>query len=38
MVYLFSSESTLQHFSRNPERYAAGVRQAMQTSGGTTLR
>jgi protein disulfide-isomerase len=38
MVYLFSSESTLQHFSRNPERYAAGVRQAMQVTGGTALR
>ena len=37
-VYLFSSESTLQHFSRNPERYAGGVRQAMQVSTGTTLR
>jgi protein disulfide-isomerase len=38
LVYLFSSESTLQHFSRNPERYAAGVRQAMQGTGGTALR
>jgi len=37
-VYLFSSESTLQHFSRNPERYAAGVRQAMRSSTGTILR
>jgi protein disulfide-isomerase len=37
-MYLFSSEATLQHFSRNPERYAGGVRQAMQATGGTTLR
>ena len=27
--YLFSSESTLQQFTANPERYASGVRQAM---------
>lgn len=37
-IYLFSSESTLQHFSRNPERYAGGVRQAMQGRPPTTLR
>lgn len=38
LFYLFSSESTLQHFYRNPERYAAGVRQAMQGTRSTTLR
>jgi protein disulfide-isomerase len=28
--YLFSSEATLQQFTSSPERYATGVRQAMQ--------
>ncbi|MGD9632771.1 MAG: thioredoxin family protein [Pirellulales bacterium] len=28
--YLFSSEATLQQFTSSPERYASGVRQAMQ--------
>ena len=37
-IYLFSSESTLQHFSRYRERYAGGVRQAMQAGGATTFR
>jgi YHS domain-containing protein len=37
-VYLFSSESTLQHFSRNPDRYAGGVRQAMQGGTSTAVR
>jgi protein disulfide-isomerase len=29
-VYLFASEASLERFSRNPEQYATGVRQAMQ--------
>ncbi len=37
-VYLFSSESTRQHFENNADRYAGGVRQAMQAGAGTTLR
>jgi YHS domain-containing protein len=32
-VYLFADETSLEQFSRSPERYAAGVRQAMQTAG-----
>jgi thiol-disulfide isomerase/thioredoxin/YHS domain-containing protein len=38
MMFLFSSESTLQHFSNNPERYAGGVRQATQVTGGAVMR
>jgi YHS domain-containing protein/thiol-disulfide isomerase/thioredoxin len=29
VFYMFSSEASLQQFTANPERYAAGVRQAM---------
>jgi protein disulfide-isomerase len=37
MMFLFSSEATLQHFSHNPERYAGGVRQAMQVPTGSVM-
>jgi len=32
-VYLFASEQTLQRFSKSPQRYAEGVRQAMRQNG-----
>jgi YHS domain-containing protein/thiol-disulfide isomerase/thioredoxin len=31
-VYLFSNETSLQQFSKNPKRYASGIRQALQTT------
>jgi protein disulfide-isomerase len=37
-VYLFASETSLQHFSKNPARYADGVRQAMQTAPGQPVK
>jgi protein disulfide-isomerase len=36
--YLFSSEATLQQFSGNPQRYDAGVRQAMGLTPGGPVR
>jgi YHS domain-containing protein len=36
--YVFSSEATLQQFTANPERYAAGVRQAMGLKPGQSVR
>lgn len=36
--YFFSSEATLQQFTSNPERYAAGVRQAMGTEPNRKVR
>lgn len=38
MFYMFSSEATLQQFTANPERYAAGVRQAMGIQRGRLVR
>ena len=35
-VYLFSSEETLGRFRLNPQRYAEGVRQAVQSHSGQT--
>ncbi len=37
-VYLFSSETSLDRFSKNPEKYAARVRQAMQLQPATLRR
>lgn len=37
-VYLFSSEASLKQFCASPDRYAAGVRQAMSTGRGATIR
>lgn len=36
--YMFSSEATLQQFTANPARYAAGVRQAMGIESGRQVR
>jgi YHS domain-containing protein/thiol-disulfide isomerase/thioredoxin len=38
LFYLFSSEATLQQFTANPERYAAGVRQAMGIQRGRLVK
>jgi len=38
LVYMFSSEQTLQQFTQNREFYAASVRQAMHAGRPTTLR
>ncbi len=38
LFYLFSSEATLQQFAANPERYATGVRQAMNIQRGRFVR
>jgi len=38
MFYMFASEATLQQFTANPERYAAGVRQAMGIQRGRLVR
>jgi YHS domain-containing protein/thiol-disulfide isomerase/thioredoxin len=38
LFYLFSSEATLQQFAANPERYATGVRQAMNIERGRFTR
>lgn len=37
-VYLFSSETSLDRFSKNPEKYAARVRHAMQVQPATLRR
>jgi YHS domain-containing protein len=33
-VYLFANEASLDRFSDSPEKYASGVRQAMQQAAG----
>ncbi len=38
LFYMFSSEATLQQFTASPERYAAGVRQAMGIPRGRLVR
>ncbi len=38
LFYLFASEATLQQFTANPEKYAAGVRQAMGLNRGRLVR
>ncbi len=38
LFYMFASEATLQQFSANPQRYAAGVRQAMGIPRGRLVR
>jgi YHS domain-containing protein/thiol-disulfide isomerase/thioredoxin len=38
MFYMFASEATLQQFTANPQRYAAGVRQAMGIPRGRLVR
>ena len=38
LFYMFASEATLQQFSANPARYAAGVRQAMGIPRGRLVR
>lgn len=38
LFYMFSSEATLAQFTANPERYAAGVRQAMGIPRGRLVR
>jgi len=38
LFYMFSSEASLQQFTANPERYAAGVRQAMGIARGGAVR
>ena len=38
LFYMFASEATLQQFTANPARYAAGVRQAMGLPRGRLVR
>ncbi len=38
LFYMFASEATLQQFTANPQRYAAGVRQAMGIPRGRLVR
>jgi YHS domain-containing protein/thiol-disulfide isomerase/thioredoxin len=38
LFYMFASEATLQQFTANPQRYAAGVRQAMGILRGRLVR
>jgi YHS domain-containing protein/thiol-disulfide isomerase/thioredoxin len=38
LFYLFASEASLQQFTANPERYAAGVREAMGLQRGRSVR
>jgi protein disulfide-isomerase len=38
LFYMFSSESTLQQFTANPQRYSASVRQAMGITRGRLVR
>jgi hypothetical protein len=35
---MFSSESTLQQFTTNPQRYSASIRQAMGITRGRLVR
>jgi protein disulfide-isomerase len=38
LFYMFASEATLQQFTASPQRYAAGVRQAMGIPRGRLVR
>jgi YHS domain-containing protein len=38
LFYMFASEATLQQFTANPQRYSAGVRQAMGIPRGRLVR
>lgn len=38
MFYMFAGEATLQQFTANPQRYSAGVRQAMNIPRGRLVR
>jgi YHS domain-containing protein/thiol-disulfide isomerase/thioredoxin len=38
LFYMFASEATLQQFTANPQRYAAGIRQAMGIPRGRLVR